>query len=76
MKTSDFYVNNSKDYKPPTYVDKLPPKTPIGGGAPVTIDEVNNKLYLFKLINFFKTSFDNFFKTSFFYFYEKRNSIN
>ena len=40
LKTDDFYVNNSKDYKPPTYVDKLPPKTPIGGGDAVTIDEV------------------------------------
>ena len=42
MKTSDFYVNNSKDYKPPTYVDKLPPQVALGGGPPVTIDEVNN----------------------------------
>ena len=41
MKTSDFYVNNSKDYKPPTYVDKLPPQVALGGGPPVTIDEVN-----------------------------------
>lgn len=34
-------MNNSKDYKPPKYVDKLPPKTPIGGGEPVIIDEVS-----------------------------------
>ena len=41
MKTDDFYVQNSKDYKPPQYVEKLPPRTPIGGGEAVTIDEVN-----------------------------------
>ena len=41
LKTDDFYVNNSKDYKPPTYVDKLPPQVALGGGPPVTIDEVN-----------------------------------
>ncbi len=46
MKVDDFYVQNSKDYKPPTYVEKLPPKTPIGGGDAVTIDEV--KFYFFK----------------------------
>merc|ERR1711957_809611 len=40
MKTNDFYVNNSKDYKPPTYVDKLPPQVALGGGPPVTIDEL------------------------------------
>jgi hypothetical protein len=41
MKTDDFYVQNSKDYKPPQYVDKLPPKFPIGGGETITVDEVN-----------------------------------
>ena len=40
MKVDDFYVQNSKDYKPPQYVEKLPPKQPIGGGEAVTIDEV------------------------------------
>lgn len=40
MKVDDFYVQNSKDFKPPQYVEKLPPKQPIGGGEAVTIDEV------------------------------------
>lgn len=40
MKVDDFYVQNSKDFKPPQYVEKLPPKTPISGGEAVTIDEV------------------------------------
>ncbi len=40
MKTDDFYVQNSKDYKNPTLVERLPPKVPIGGGAIETIDEV------------------------------------
>jgi hypothetical protein len=44
LKTDDFYVNNSKDYKAPKYVDKLPPQTPIGGGEAVTIDEVKIKI--------------------------------
>jgi hypothetical protein len=47
MKTNDFYVNNSKDYKPPQYVDKLPPKTQIGGGEAVMVDEVN-KFFIIK----------------------------
>ncbi len=40
MKVDDIYVQNSKDYKPPQYVEKLPPRTPISGGEAVTIDEV------------------------------------
>lgn len=40
MKVDDFYIQNSKDYKPPQYVDKLPPKTNISGGEAVSVDEV------------------------------------
>lgn len=40
MKVDDFYVQNSKDFKPPQYVEKLPPRQNIGGGEAVTIDEV------------------------------------
>jgi hypothetical protein len=47
MKVDDFYVQNSKDFKPPQYVDKLPPKQPIGGGEAVTIDEVNFFIMIF-----------------------------
>lgn len=47
MKVDDFYVQNSKDFKPPQYVDKLPPKQPIGGGEVVTIDEVNFFIMIF-----------------------------
>jgi hypothetical protein len=54
QKVSDFYIQNSKDFKTPTMVDKLPPKMPLSGGAPETIDEVKT-LYLifiyFKLIS-------------------------
>jgi hypothetical protein len=39
-KTDDFYVQNSKDYKNPLMVERLPPKVPLGGGEVVTIDEV------------------------------------
>jgi hypothetical protein len=46
MKTDDYYVNNSKDYKPPQYVERLPPRVPIGGGEAITIDEVNKKIKL------------------------------
>jgi hypothetical protein len=42
-KTDDFYVQNSKDYKPPIYVERLPPKVPLGGGVIETIDEVKIK---------------------------------
>ena len=48
MKVDDFYVQNSKDFKPPQYVDVLPPKQPISGGEAVTIDEVNIS---FKILN-------------------------
>lgn len=40
-KTDDFYVQNSKDYKNPLLVERLPPKVPLGGGEIATIDEVN-----------------------------------
>ena len=40
MKVNDFYVQNSKDFKPPQYVEKLPPRTPLSGGEAVTIEEV------------------------------------
>ncbi len=40
MKVDDYYIQNSKDYKPPKYVEKLPPKQPISGGEAITIDEV------------------------------------
>jgi len=39
-KTDDFYIQNSKDYKAPTLVERLPPKVPLGGGAIETVDEV------------------------------------
>ena len=39
-KTDDFYVQNSKDYKNPLLVERLPPKVPLGGGEIATIDEV------------------------------------
>jgi hypothetical protein len=39
-KTDDFYIQNSKDYKAPILVEKLPPKTPLGAGEITTIDEV------------------------------------
>jgi hypothetical protein len=45
-KTDDFYVQNSKDYKNPLLVERLPPKVPIGGGEVTTIDEV---FYFFKI---------------------------
>jgi hypothetical protein len=43
-KTDDFYIQNSKDYKAPILVEKLPPKVPLGAGEIATIDEVNNPL--------------------------------
>lgn len=43
MKVDDFYIQNSKDFKPPQYVERLPPKIPISGGEAVTIDEVKIK---------------------------------
>jgi len=42
-KTDDFYVQNSKDYKNPLLVERLPPKLPLGGGEIATVDEVNRK---------------------------------
>jgi hypothetical protein len=33
MKTDDFYIQNSKDYKAPQIVEKLPPKTDLNSGA-------------------------------------------
>jgi len=50
MKVDDFYIENSKNYKPPQYVEKLPPKQPIASGEVVTIDEVNKILKNFKII--------------------------
>jgi hypothetical protein len=41
-KTDDFYVQNSKDYKAPLLVERLPPKMPLGGGEIATVDEVLN----------------------------------
>ena len=38
--TDDVYVQNAKDYKEPLFVDKLPLRQPINGGAPETVDEV------------------------------------
>ena len=40
VKTNDFYVQNSKDFKNPLLVEKLPPKTPLTGGTIETIDEL------------------------------------
>jgi len=53
-KIVDFHVQNSQD-KPSQFVEKMPPKLPIGGGEAVFIDEVRiiicncNKI---KIINF------------------------
>jgi hypothetical protein len=41
MKTDDIYVQNSKDYKAPLLVERLPPKVPFTTGEIQTIDEVN-----------------------------------
>lgn len=41
MKTDDFYVQNSKDFKSVQYVNTLPPKKPISDGVVETVDEVN-----------------------------------
>ena len=43
-KTDDFYVQNSKDYKNPLLVSKLPPKMPLAGGEISTVEEVLLKL--------------------------------
>ena len=40
MKTDDYYLQNSKDYKPPQIVEKLPPKTNLNTGPVETVDEV------------------------------------
>ena len=40
MKTNDYYLQNSKDFKPPQIVEKLPPKTNLNTGPVETIDEV------------------------------------
>lgn len=42
MKTNDFYVTNSKDFKNPLLVERLPARIPIGGGTVETVDEVYN----------------------------------
>jgi hypothetical protein len=39
-KTDDFYVQNSKDYKNPLLVERLPPRVPIGAGEVTSIEEV------------------------------------
>jgi len=39
-KTSDVYVTNEKDFKTPSFVDKLPMRQPIDTGNPEVIDEV------------------------------------
>lgn len=54
MKVDDFYIQNSKDFKPPQYVEKLPPKQPLGGGEVVTIDEVRIFVCIIKIIYHFK----------------------
>jgi hypothetical protein len=54
MKVDDFYVQNSKDFKPPQYVEKLPPRQDIGGGEAVTIDEV---IFFFFFEKKFKKTF-------------------
>jgi len=51
MKVDDFYIQNSKDYKPPQYVERLPPKTPIPSGEAITVDEVIIK-HKFDCLNF------------------------
>jgi len=63
MKVDDFYIQNSKDYKPPQYVAKLPPKQPLGGGDVVTIDEVR---FLFNLYYMFFQRVKKYFKIIFF----------
>ena len=40
MKTDDFYLQNSKDYRQPQIVEKLPPKTNLNTGPAETVDEV------------------------------------
>lgn len=49
MKVDDFYVQNSKDYKPPQYVAKLPPRESLNGGEAVTVEEVIKKFSIFLL---------------------------
>lgn len=40
LKTDDFYVQNSKDFKSVQYVNTLPPRKPISDGVVETIEEV------------------------------------
>jgi hypothetical protein len=39
-KTDDFYIQNSKDFKSPQIVEKLPPKIDLNGGPAENIDEI------------------------------------
>jgi hypothetical protein len=41
MKVDQIYVENSHDYKNPTIVEQLPPKSPISDNQVETVDEVN-----------------------------------
>jgi hypothetical protein len=44
MKTNDFYVQNSKNYKSAQFVDTLPLKNNISDGVIETVDEVKTKI--------------------------------
>ena len=46
MKTNDFYLQNSNDFKSVQYVNTLPPKKPISDGVVETVDEVNHNFYI------------------------------
>lgn len=52
LKTDDFYVQNSKDFKNVEYVEKLPPRKPIAEGVVETVEEVI-KGYIFATYYFF-----------------------
>ena len=41
LKQDDYYVQNSKDFKNPAIVQKLPAKQPIERGRIETVEEVN-----------------------------------
>ena len=48
--TDQFFINNQKGYATPEYVATLPPRIPISGGKIVSVDEVNNGLICFSLL--------------------------